>query len=81
MIFLTWLPQHLLLSFPRRHEMLPVNRKRGGCDVQIKTMEAQKDLGDLVTKHASEMELPSVGSLFEGQKDAWLSLEISFRHS
>ena len=29
----------------------------------------------------SEMELPSVGSLFEGQKDAWLSPEISFRHS
>ena len=44
-------------------------------DVQVKTMEAQKDLGVL------EMELPSAGSLFEGQQDAWLYSEISFRHS
>ena len=29
----------------------------------------------------SEMELPSAGSLLEGQQDAWLYSEISFRHS
>ena len=44
-------------------------------DVQVKTIEAQKDLGVL------EMELPNAGSLFEGQQDAWLYSEISFRHS
>ena len=49
-------------------------------DVQVKAMEAQKYLGGLVTKK-SAMELSSVGSLFEGQEDAWLSPEINFRHS
>ena len=121
MIFLTWRPQHLLLSLPTTRSAtgqskawrmvlaysttsitlsngmisgiwILINPSVGyfplpemlvrfatsinyPMDVQVKTMEAQKDLGVL------EMELPSAGSLFEGQQDAWLYSEISFRHS
>ena len=43
-------------------------------DVQVRTMEAQKDLGVLVTK-TSEMKLPGAGSLFgEGPMIGWLAL-------
>ena len=51
MIFLTWGPQHLLLSFPTTRSATGQSKAWRICDVQVKTMESQKDLGDLVTKH------------------------------
>ena len=111
MIFLTWHPQHLLLSLlttlsatrqSKAWRMVPaysatsttltnavisgkwiqINWSAGYyllpdtspfhfpyqlCDVQVKTMEAQKDLGVFVTKHP--------------KWSSWLSVQIRFRHS